>query len=134
MTIFYGVLHRDGRLSAASAGHLPPLTCSEGPHYLDVPPGVPIGVEGDPRGDVLDVRPRAGQRAGRLLRRAGRDPHAVADRGAGGGAGALPDAAGGTPAEIVAAPRRAMVETGDTGGGSGGAVDDDVTVLGLRLR
>ncbi len=56
VTLFYGLLRRDGRLLAASAGHLPPLSCTgTGPAYLDVPPGVPVGVPGDPRHDVLDV-------------------------------------------------------------------------------
>ena len=133
VTIFYGVLHRDGRLSAASAGHLPPLTCSEGPHYLDVPPGVPIGVEGDPRSDVLDVRLAPGSALvvfsdGLVETRTRSLTEGLAEV-----LGHFHDQAYGTPAEIVEALVAQMVETGDTGD-TGGAADDDVTVLGLRLR
>jgi len=133
VTIFYAVLGRDGRLLAASAGHLPPLTCSGGPHYLDVPPGVPIGVEGDPRTDVHDVTLDPGSALvvfsdGLVETR---------DRSLTQGLDEVREhfhaAAYGGPEEIV----ETLVDRMMGGPGSPAdeaAVDDDVTVLGLRLR
>ncbi|WP_432562526.1 SpoIIE family protein phosphatase [Kineococcus sp. SYSU DK003] len=128
VTIFYGVLDRDGRLLAASAGHLPPLTCSGGPHYLDVPPGVPVGVDGDCRTDVLDVRLAPG--SGLVVfsdglvetrsRSLTQGLEEVLEH--------FGTVAGGGPAEIVGTLVERMV-----GEGTGTAVDDDVTVLALQL-
>jgi serine phosphatase RsbU (regulator of sigma subunit)/PAS domain-containing protein len=130
VTIFYGVLGRDGHLLAASAGHLPPLTSSGGPQYLDVPPGVPVGVEGDPRTDVLDVRLDPGSTLvvfsdGLVETRTRSLTEGLAE-----GLRRFREEAGGSPREVVDALVREMVGVGATGG----AVDDDVTVLGLRLR
>ena len=134
VTIFYGVLARDGRLLAASAGHLPPLTCSEGPNYLDVPPGVPVGVEGDPRTDVLDVRLAPGSAlvvfSDGLVETRSRSLEEGLDEVL----RRFRDEAHGSPEEFVDALVRGMVGPDASGGATGGAVDDDVTVLGLRLR
>jgi serine phosphatase RsbU (regulator of sigma subunit) len=128
VTLFYGVLDRDGRLLAASAGHLPPLTCSGGPRYLDVPPGVPVGVDGDPRTDVLDVRLAPG--SGLVVFSDGlvETRSRSLTRGLEEVLGHFGAVARGGPAEIVGTLVERMV-----GEGSGTAVDDDVTVLALRL-
>ncbi|WP_370439591.1 SpoIIE family protein phosphatase [Kineococcus halophytocola] len=144
VTIFYGVLGRDGRLLAASAGHLPPLTCSTGPHYLDVPPGVPVGVEGDPRTDVLDVRLVPGSALVVFSDGLVETRTRSLDEGLAQVLGHFRETARGTPAGIVGTLVDRMVGTGgrdgdldgdlDGDGGVEGDVDDDVTVLALRLR
>ena len=126
VTLFYGLLSADGRLLAASAGHLPPLVADgAGSRYLDVPPGVPLGVAGDERGDVLEVR---------------LDPGAVLavfsdglvetrTRGLTEGLDAALGVFG------ASADRAAAEVAGElmTELGRGVEVDDDVTVLVLRL-
>ncbi|MEZ0493991.1 SpoIIE family protein phosphatase [Kineococcus sp. TBRC 1896] len=128
VTIFYAVLGRDGRLLAASAGHLPPLTCSTGPHYLDVPPGVPVGVEGDPRTDVLDVRLDPGSALVVFSDGLVETRTRSLDEGLAQVLEHFRETAYGTPADIVATLVDRMV------GAGGQVVDDDVTVLALRLR
>ncbi|MGI4895715.1 MAG: SpoIIE family protein phosphatase [Janthinobacterium lividum] len=131
VTIFYGLLSRDGRLLAGSAGHLPPLSCNGGAQYLDVPPGLPIGVgpgDGgiDQRAEVLEVRLVPGSGlvvfSDGLVETRTRSlteglEHALERFRA---------TAGGTPAQIVDALMTELVDQDE--------VDDDVTVLALRLQ
>jgi serine phosphatase RsbU (regulator of sigma subunit)/PAS domain-containing protein len=133
VTIFYGVLGRDGRLLAASAGHLPPLTCSTGPHYLDVPPGVPVGVEGDPRTEVVDVQLDPGSALVVFSDGLVETRTRSLEEGLAQVLEHFRETARGTPAEIVGTLVDRMVGDGD-GSGGGGGVDDDVTVLAVRLR
>lgn len=128
VTIFYAVLGRDGRLLAASAGHLPPLTCSTGPHYLDVPPGVPVGVEGDARTDVLDVRLDPGSALVVFSDGLVETRTRSLDEGLAQVLEHFRETARGTPADIVGTLVERMV------GADGDGVDDDVTVLAVRLR
>ena len=128
VTIFYALLHRDGRLLAASAGHLPPLTCSGGgPRYLDVPAGVPIGVAdvGNERAEVLDVRLEEG--SGLVVFSDGLVETRTRSltQGLDGALEHFRAAARATPAEIVEALMTEMAR--------GVEADDDVTVLALRL-
>ncbi|PRY10036.1 SpoIIE family protein phosphatase [Kineococcus rhizosphaerae] len=133
VTIFYAVLARDGHLLAASAGHLPPLTCSGGPHYLDVPPGVPVGVEGDERTEVLDVRLEAGSALVVFSDGLVETRERSLTQGLAEVLGHFRDTAHGEPDEIVPTLVRRMVGE-DPAGTDTTLVDDDVTVLGLRLR
>ncbi|NAZ81650.1 SpoIIE family protein phosphatase, partial [Kineococcus sp. R8] len=126
VTLFYGLLSADGRLLAASAGHLPPLVADGlGSRYLDVPPGVPLGVAGDERADVLDVRLGPGA----LLAVFSDGLVETRTRGLTDGLDAalavFSTVAQGSPAEVG---RELMTELG-----RGVLVDDDVTVLVLRL-
>jgi serine phosphatase RsbU (regulator of sigma subunit)/PAS domain-containing protein len=129
VTIFYAVLGRDGRLLAASAGHLPPLTCSGGPHYLDVPPGVPVGVEGDPRTDVLDTTLDPGSALVVFSDGLVETRDRPLSQGLDEVLEHFHEHAYGDPDHIVDTLVRRMV-----GEESAIEVDDDVTVLGLRLR
>jgi len=126
VTLFYGLLSADGRLLAASAGHLPPLVSDEaGSRYLDVPPGVPLGVAGDERADVLDVR--LGPEA--LL--AVFSDGLVETRTRGLTAGL--DAALAVFARRAGCSAHEVVDELTTELGRGVEVDDDVTVLALRV-
>nr|WP_281373049.1 SpoIIE family protein phosphatase [Kineococcus aurantiacus] len=128
VTIFYGVLSRDGHLLAASAGHLPPLTCSGGPHYLDVPPGLPVGVGGDARTDVLDVRLAPGSALVVFSDGLVETRERSLTQGLEEVLEHFRESAREEPVQVVETLVRRMVGDPDT------AVDDDVTVLGLRLR
>jgi len=126
VTLFYGLLSADGRLLAASAGHLPPLLADAGgSRYLDVPPGVPLGVAGDERADVLDVRLGAGALlavfSDGLVETRARGLTAGLDEAL----AVFARCAGGSPAGVVAELTAEL--------GRGVEVDDDVTVLALRV-
>nr|WP_276612095.1 SpoIIE family protein phosphatase [Kineococcus vitellinus] len=127
VTIFYGVLGADGHLLAASAGHLPPLTCDGGPRYLDVPPGVPVGVGGDGREEVLDVRLAPG--SGLVVFSDGlvETRSRSLTEGLDAVLAHFRDVAREEPAEVAEALVRRMTDTG-------AEADDDVTVLAVRLR
>ncbi len=127
VTIFYGVLGADGHLLAASAGHLPPLTCDGGPRYLDVPPGVPVGVGGDGREEVLDVRLAPG--SGLVVFSDGlvETRSRSLTEGLDAVLAHFRDVAREEPAEVAEALVHRMADTG-------AEADDDVTVLAVRLR
>ncbi|MGI5216192.1 ATP-binding SpoIIE family protein phosphatase [Plantactinospora sp. CA-290183] len=64
VTVAYGVIEPDGdRLTLATAGHPPPLIRHASPgrpataRYVDVPPGVPLGLHGRRAAVTVDFRP-----------------------------------------------------------------------------
>ncbi|NIZ91918.1 SpoIIE family protein phosphatase [Kineococcus rubinsiae] len=136
VTLFYGLLSADGHLRAASAGHLPPLVAdAAGSRYLDVPPGVPLGVAGDERADVLDVHLQDGTVfcvfSDGLVETRTRG----LTEGLDAALAVLGDAAGRCEAGRPGAQDTAAAVADElmTELGRGVEVDDDVTVLVLRL-
>ncbi|MFB9377110.1 SpoIIE family protein phosphatase [Kineococcus gynurae] len=124
VTLFYGLLSSEGRLLAASAGHIPPLTCSGGIHYLDLVPGLPLGVPGDLREDVLEEKLVAG--AGLLVFSDG----LVETRTRGLTEGM--DAVLSIFSSEIPPSTEALVEGLMTRMAEADEVDDDVTLLALR--
>ena len=128
VTVLYGIVDaRSDILQLASAGHLPPLlrrTSPTGPPadvtFIDVPPGAPLGLDGDRR--TVDVKLIAGDTV--LLISDG----VVERRGEGIEAGldalaqAVAEAGSGDPRNLCALVSRAVP----------GSTDDDVAVLALE--
>ncbi|GIF61209.1 ATP-binding SpoIIE family protein phosphatase [Asanoa iriomotensis] len=122
VTVAYGVIERDGRLTIATAGHPPPLVrhASGTADYLDVPAGTPLGLGGARRSGTARLAP--GDTlvlfSDGVVERRGLDMTAGLEKVAASVAGA----SGGDPRTLCAVACAAV----------GGTTDDDVAVLAVE--